>query len=103
MPKLTLKQNPTFEAPVAIPMPGSAAVSVNFTFRNRTREQFEKWLKTLESRSKDEAVLDMAAGWELEDEFNAENVNELLSNYLGAFDAIFEKYLAEVTQVKTKN
>ncbi len=103
MPKLTLKQSPTFDAYVAIPVPGADAVRVLFTFRNRKRELFEKWLKSLGDKSKDEAVLDMAEGWELEDDFNPENVTELLSNYLGAFDAIFNAYLEEITQVKVKN
>lgn len=103
MPKLKLKQDPTFSANVRVPIPGAVPVVVAFTFTNRTRVQFETWVKGLDGQTKEEAVMAMATGWELEDEFNEDNVRELLTNYLGAFDAIFETYLTEITQAKVKN
>ncbi len=104
MPKLTLTQNPTFPAKAPIPVPGEAKpVMVEFTFKNRTREAYAKWLKEMDGKDKDAVLMEMASGWELEDAFTPENVALFLSNYLAAFDAILETYLRELTQAKEKN
>lgn len=103
MPKLTLTQEPTFDASALIPIPGKSPVPVQFTFKNRTRDQFNKFLKELEGKDKHLVLMEMAEGWELEESFTAENVKTFLSNYIGAFDPILDKYMAELSGAKEKN
>ncbi|OXE36906.1 MAG: hypothetical protein CGW95_04795 [Phenylobacterium zucineum] len=100
--KFSLAAKPTFTAKVAIPVPGEGTADVEFTFKGRTREQL---LSMLESEGKTwvDVVMDMASGWELVEPFDAEHVQQLLDNYLGAFQAIQNTYLKELTAARLGN
>lgn len=103
MPKLILSPSPTFSAKVKIPVHGGDDVPVEFVFKHRTGKQFSEWLKTLDGKEKDKAIQEMVSGWELEDEFNSESINTLMSNYLGSFDRILSTYIEQITQAKLGN
>lgn len=103
MAKLSLQQNPTFRARVDIPVPGSKPVPVEFTFRNRTREQLAQWLEGLDGKDTHVAVMEIASGWDLEDSFDESNVALLLSNYIGAWGAVYDKYMGELVKAREKN
>lgn len=103
MAKLALTPNPTFKAKVLIPVPGDRPAPVEFTFRHRNREDLASWLEKLEGKPFHEAVTEMASAWDLEDPFDGENVKRLLSAYIGAFSAIYEKYLGELAPAREKN
>ena len=49
------------------------------------------------------AVMEMAEGWDLEDDFTQENVGRLLENYIGAAAAIFITYIRELRGAREKN
>ena len=104
-PKFTLVAKPTFTAKVAIPVPGHAPELVEFTFKGRTRDQFAEFIESIkDGEVKDvEVIMDIASGWELEDAFDAKNVELLTQNYLGAARAIIDKYLAELTTARLGN
>lgn len=104
-PKFTLVAKPTFTAKVAIPIPGQAAEMVEFTFKGRTRDQFAEFIESIkDGEAKDvEVIMDIASGWELEDAFDAKNIEVLTQNYLGAARAIIDKYLAELTTARLGN
>lgn len=101
MAKLSLKANPTFKAKVGIPVAGGEAVEVEFTFKHRTRDDLNAWLK--ESKDDVTGILEMAEGWDLAEPFDKENVELLVQNYIGAPKALIEKYLDELYQAKLKN
>lgn len=103
MAKLSLLQSPTFRARVDIPVPGSKPVGVEFTFRNRTREQLAQWLEGLDGKATEVALMEVASGWDLEDSFDEANAKLLLSNYIGAWGAIYERYLGELVKAREKN
>lgn len=104
-PKFSLTAKPTFAAVVPIPVPGDLAADVLFTFKGRTREQLQGFMESTRDteRLKLDIVMDMVAGWELEDPFDREHVEKLLENYLGAYQAIYETYLRELTEARAKN
>ena len=62
MPKFTLNPAPTFKAKVDIPVPGGKVEKVEFTFRHRTREEFQRWLEDIDG--KDGHVVVLMAGSE---------------------------------------
>lgn len=103
--KFTLALAPTFKAKVAIPIPGQSAEMVEFTFKGRTRAQFAEFIESIkEGEAKDvDVIMDICSGWELEDAFDAKNVETLTNNYLGAARAIIDKYLAELTTARLGN
>jgi len=102
MAKLKLNPDPTFTAPVRIPVPGGEADPVQLTFKHRTREQVADFLRDKDTSDSD-AVLNCVVGWDLADEFNAENVGRLCNNYPGAAGAIVIAYLEELRGARAKN
>jgi hypothetical protein len=103
MAKLVLSAAPTFTAQVAIPVPGKKPVNVEFTFKGRTRDAFTEFLTWCEGRDDLDVLLNTISGWELEDAFCEEAVNELIQSYPGAARAIIEKYIREQTGARLGN
>jgi len=105
MAKLKLNPEPTFKAKVGIPVPGAGKAPVEFVFKHRSREQIKEWMKAqAESDDQDtDTVMDFAVGWDLDDEFNAENVTKLCNNYPGAGFEILTAYLMELRGARAKN
>jgi len=105
--KFSLTVSPTFEATVAIPVPGKAAADVVFTFKHRDRTSFRELMDSLseqnEDRSDADLVLDIASGWDLDEPFDAEHVGQLLDRYIGSGAAILNAYINEQTGVRRKN
>lgn len=100
--KLTLNPNPTFIAPVQIPMPGAESAEVVFTFKYKTKSEFKKWLDEL-GANEVEAVQSVISGWDLSDAFTSESIKQLSEMYMGALAAIVETYMRELTGNKLKN
>lgn len=104
MAKLKLQPDPSFKAKVAISVPGAEPANVVFTFKHRTRQEMDRFLKSVSDMADDvEMVMALATGWELADDFTEENVRTLVDSYISAPAAIFEAYLAQLTGNRAKN
>lgn len=103
MPKLKLQPEPTFKSTVLIPAAGSSDVSLEFTFKHRTRDQLRKFVEESAERDDADTILEMATGWELADAFTKENVTLLVQNYSTAARSVFDKYLDELARARAKN
>lgn len=103
MAKLKLNPEPTFKAKVGIPVPGSRPAEVLFTFKHRTRDEVIAWVEGSRDATDVDSVLDVVVGWELEDEFNRENVERLCNNYPGSGLVIISTYLDELRGARVKN
>ncbi len=103
MAKLALTASPTFAAKVAIPIPGAKPAPVEFTFKNRTKDQFKAFLEDMADREDVEAIMEVASGWDLEDAFGPENVEKLVQNYIGSAKAILETYINQVAAARLGN
>lgn len=103
MARLKLVPDPTFTAKVGISVPGRGKVLTEFTFRHRARREIVAWLDNRKDATDIELVLDVAIGWELADEFNAENVAALCDAYASAGSEIVSAYLEEIRGVRAKN
>lgn len=101
--KIKLVANPTFKAPVDIPVPGEAPAPVMFEFKHRTKADLEGFLKSAEDLTDEQAVAAIAIGWDMGEAFTEKNVATFLQNYLGAARAIVETYLRELSQAKLGN
>lgn len=103
MARLSLKPNPTFQAKVAIPVPGAEPVEVEFTFKHRNRAELKAFADGMTDRDDVAIIMDMAGGWDLADAFTPENLAQLVANYFAAPRVIFNTYLEELTKAKEKN
>ena len=105
--KLTLQANPTFKTVVGIPVPGEKDVApVEFIFKHRTKSELKVWREAINLDDEGitlEHILDIAQGWDLPDEFNAENVTRMLDQYPGSGLAIFAKYISELQDARLGN
>jgi hypothetical protein len=101
--KFSLTAKPTFTSVVAVPVPGEGTVDVQFTFKGRTREQMSKFHEDIKGLDNAGLIMQMASGWELEEPFDFDSVTKLTENYLGATQAIFNKYYEEVMQARLGN
>jgi len=100
---LKLIADPTFKAKVGIPVPGKPPAEVEFTFKHRTREELDKFMKETDGREDADIVMDMVTAWGLTDAFTRDNVQLLLSNYIGAPGAITSTYMQELTAHRLGN
>ncbi|MBI4291326.1 MAG: hypothetical protein HY661_07605 [Betaproteobacteria bacterium] len=101
--KLKLIANPTFKATVGIPIAGGDPVQIEFTFKHRTKSALDEFVKSRADKGDAESFMAMVEGWELEDEFNAENVELLLQNYAGSALATYRVYIEQLIQARLGN
>jgi hypothetical protein len=103
MAKFVLKAEPTFKSKVGFPVAGGEPVDVLLTFKHRTKDALDEFVKSRIGKTDAEAFLDMVVGWELEDEFTKENVELLTQNHMGVGLATFQKYIDELVQHRRGN
>lgn len=111
MAKIKLIPDPTFKAPVPVPVPGGGVVSVEFTFKHRTRDEMQRLAGRCNPESLDydpnmtdtQMVMECASGWELADGFTEENVKTFCAHYIAGPAAVFETYVAEMAGGRLKN
>jgi hypothetical protein len=105
---LRLKPNPTFKAPVKIPVPGGKPMEITVVYKHMPKDEYAEFIKReremTTARPDEDAILDIATGWEgVDSEFTAENVKELCRQYHGSAAAIVETFIAELTQFRRGN
>lgn len=103
MARLKLIAEPTFPAKVEIPLAGGATADVSLTFKHRTRKQLDDYVNSRSGKTDVESFMDIVVGWDLEDEFNAANVELLLENHISVALAVYRAYLAELVGAREKN
>ncbi len=103
MAKLSLAAAPTFKAKVGIPVAGGDAVPVEMVFKHRTKKQLDEFIESRKGKGDTESFMEMVVGWDLVDEFNADNVEMLLQNYIGAALETYRTYIDQLFQGKLKN
>lgn len=105
-----LEPNPTFTAPVSIPLPGGETATVDFTFAHMGRKALQRFLDRVKDLPDAEAVGDIVDGWSgvsgADGEplpYTEEALAAMLDNYHGAALAILQVYIRELTGQRVKN
>ena len=102
---LKLKPDPTFVTAVTIPAP-TGDIAIKVEYKHMTRDAYKKFIdeEAAKSRSDEDAIMDIACGWqEVDAPFSREAVNELCQQYHAAPRAIVEAFIRELTQHKSLN
>ena len=93
--RLSLTPAPTFKATARVPVPGGEPADIVCTFRHRSRSELTE---LFDGKPPDgDYLMAILVGWDLDDEFNRENVDRLIEMHHGAPTAISEVYLTELT------
>ncbi|MAB96926.1 MULTISPECIES: phage tail assembly chaperone [Pseudomonas] len=103
MSKFSLDAAPTFDATVEIPVPGGKTAPVKFTFKHHTKDELAKLFGPSSKLTNAETVLQLVAGWELDDDLSEESINKLEQNYQASITAIVNKYAAEIGPARLGN
>ncbi len=124
-PKVSLTPPTTFRAEVEIRTPGGALAFVSFDFKHRTKSSIKELLASMQppepadpkniteaeaaaraafvEQEGHELIMDIASGWDLDDEYNIKTVERLTEAYAGSAQSIFNTYLAELSGARLKN
>jgi hypothetical protein len=103
MGKLTINASPTFKAKVGIPIPGADPVEVEFTFKHRTKDQLNDFIKTRADKTDAQSLMDMVSAWDFAEELTIESAHTMLQNYMGAAVEVYRTYVRELAEAKVKN
>jgi hypothetical protein len=122
--KFKIANNPTFKSKVSIPRVGGSEIEVEFEFKYLTRKQlaaiYEEWqAKLSELNITDDTTLseltdievelqikqlkDIIIGWDFEDEFNDENIEQLVETSVFAAKTVIESYQEAYMKAKVGN
>lgn len=101
-----LQANPTFKATVNIPIPGEKAEAVTFTFRHKTRAQFDVLIAGLAEGGEhiDSVVKDIVIEWVYPGvDYSAEALEQCLDMFPGSAMAIFKAFSENLLEARRKN
>lgn len=101
-----LQPNPTFKAPVDIPVAGELPEKVLFTFKHKTRTQFDALVKAVINgeTTVDDAVRDVVVEWTYPGvDYNDEALSQCFDMFPGSANAIFTTYRQSLFEGQRKN
>lgn len=127
-----VQMNPTFKAAVKIPRVGGEPLAVTFEFKTFARKElarlFDGWkeanialMKEADERKEQgdplsleewtdrevalqvQQVKDIVKGWGFSDEFNDENIEELVESSVSVTDVILEQYNDAYSRARSGN
>lgn len=107
----TLDPKPTFRSTVQVPVAGEASSApLVLLFRHKGKRDLRAWIEGATGQRDAEFLGAVVANWEgVQDEngqavpFTPEAFDKLLDTYAAAGDAIFNAYLRELTEARSKN
>ena len=101
--KLTLGALPDFKLPVKFTMPNGEEAKIVFTVKHVKANEIQDLYASEKAISDVEMITKLAVGWDLEEEFNEENVKELISYFPASALALTGTYLAALAGQRVKN
>lgn len=101
--KLTLGALPNFKLPVKFTMPNGEEAKIVFTVKHVKANEIQDLYASENAISDVEMITKLAVGWDLEEEFNEENVKELISYFPASALALTGTYLAALAGQRVKN
>lgn len=121
MTEVRFQPEPTFEAPVHIHVPGKGEQPMLWTFKYRDVDEVvafqKKWARPIDKaapagkkpKARDREfdgiayIMDLACGWQLEEEFSRENLETFFKHYPTSVGKVVAVYFAELSGVRLKN
>ena len=105
-----LEPNPTFTAPVSIPLPGGETATVDFTFAHMGRKELQEFIAAVKEIPDSEALRKIVAGWSgvagadgKTIPYSADALEALVDSYHAAALAVLQTYFRELTGQRVKN
>ncbi|MBC3246568.1 hypothetical protein HU746_18120 [Pseudomonas lurida] len=126
MAKIRIAQKATFNAPVLIPIVGSAPEKVEFTFKYRDRTElaalFDEWnearnkaraalgdkpswseVVAVDTEQQAQQIKDLVVSWGFDDEYSEDNIVAFVKSCQGAAEAVVKAYEGAYSQARLGN
>ncbi|MFL1415338.1 phage tail assembly chaperone [Pseudomonas fildesensis] len=126
MAKIRIAQKATFNAPVLIPIVGSAPEKVEFTFKYRDRTElaalFDEWnearnkaraalgdnpswseVVAVDTEQQAQQIKDLVVSWGFDDEYSDDNIVAFVKSCQGAAEAVVKAYEGAYSQARLGN
>lgn len=113
MAKLKFQPDPTFELPVSLPVAGQEEkAEAVFTVKYLSYSQVDNLFSAAKEGGGDNVndflgfsdfARQVVTGWNIDKEFNADNLNRLLDNYPNLAEILCEEYFEEYYKARRKN
>ncbi|ATN93795.1 tape measure chaperone [Citrobacter phage IME-JL8] len=100
--KITLGALPDFALPVKFIMPNGDEAKITFKVKHRPSNEVQELYDRQDIKDHD-FIMELASGWDLEEEFNQENAEMLVRYYPGAALALTSTYLRALAGQRVKN
>lgn len=100
--KLSLAALPDFKLPVKFKMVNDQDVEVIFTVKHKKTSELQELL-TKEDLSTKELIMSIASDWDLEEEYNEDNVNEFSDLFPASTVALTTAYMQALAGQRVKN
>ena len=126
MAKIRIAQKATFNAPVLIPIVGSAPEKVEFTFKYRDRTElaalYDEWnearnkaraalgdkpswseVVAVDTEQQAQQIKDLVVSWGFDDEYSDDNIVAFVKSCQGAAEAVVKAYEGAYSQARLGN
>ena len=100
--KLSLAALPDFKLPVKFKLANDQDVEVIFTVKHKKTSELQELLQKKELSTK-ELIMAIASDWDLEEEYNEDNVNEFLDLFPSSTVALTTAYMKALAGQRVKN
>lgn len=100
--KLSLTALPDFKLPVKFKLANDQDVEVIFTVKHKKTSELQELLSK-ENLSTKELIMTIASDWDLEEEYNEDNVNEFSDLFPASTVALTTAYMQALAGQRVKN
>ena len=100
--KLSLAELPDFKLPVKFKLANDQDVEVIFTVKHKKTSELQELLQKQDLSTK-ELIMAIASDWDLEEEFNEENVIEFADLFPASTVALTTAYMQALAGQRVKN
>lgn len=100
--KLSLKALPDFKLPVKFQLANGEDYDIVLTVKHKKSSELQEILNR-ENFSTKELINEICSDWDLEDQFNDENVDKFVDLFPGAVPSLMETYMKALAGQRVKN
>lgn len=101
--KLTLADEATFKATVAVPIPGNKTADVEWVFAWMDADRFKEFLEGLAGAENIDVLMDISRGWDLAETFSKATAERFNQKYVGGTRAVLDTFITELSGQRAKN
>lgn len=99
----SINPNPTFPVTVKFPIAGEKTGSFEVVYKHKSSEEMDDLLERMKKMKDIDLLMEVIVSWKVAEEFNRENLEILMGNYMGFARAATNAYFREISGAGTGN